>query len=558
MPAIILSNLGWSAPDGTPVLSGLDFRFTSERIGLIGRNGVGKSTLLALIAGERSPATGNIRVDGRFATLRQTLEPDPDQTVADLFDVRSALSLLDKAETGMATIEELGACDWTLPPRLADALAEVGLTVAATTPLNRLSGGQRTRAALAAAAFTRPDWLLLDEPTNHLDAEGRDALAALLRRWRGGAIVVSHDRTLLEGMDAIAELTSLGMARYGGNWSAWRARKDIELAATHQTLDHAEREAATLARKTQIATERQQRRDSAGARQAARGGMPRILLGRRKEQAERSGGDATRRAERQRAEVESAIADARTKIEILAPLSVSLPSTQVPSGQMLLAIDDVTAGHDPAAPALRDISLTITGPERIAVTGPNGAGKSTLLHLVAGQIAPLSGQVHRPVATALLDQDASLLDRNATIADNFARLHPGATRNAIHAALARFRFRADLALQQVATLSGGQRLRAALACVLGGEALPPLLLLDEPTNHLDLDSIRAIEQGLAAYDGALLVVSHDPAFLDAIGITRRIALGQCAAEVSTGPLGRGASHTNMAAVNSTSDDMKKM
>jgi ATPase subunit of ABC transporter with duplicated ATPase domains len=132
--------------------------------------------------------------------------------------------------------------------------------------------------------------------------------------------------------------------------------------------------------------------------------------------------------------------------------------------------------------------------------------------------------VERRVACALLDQRASLLDRRASIADNFARLHPGATHNAVRAALARFRFRADLALQRVDTLSGGQMLRAALACVLGGATLPPLLLLDEPTNHLDIASIEAVEQGLAAFDGALVVVSHDEAFLDAIGITRRVKL----------------------------------
>ncbi|MEC3948491.1 ATP-binding cassette domain-containing protein [Sphingobium sp. HWE2-09] len=219
------------------------------------------------------------------------------------------------------------------------------------------------------------------------------------------------------------------------------------------------------------------------------------------------------------------MAQARSRIDIHDPLSVALPSAHVPTGRILLTIDHVTAGHDPAHPVLRDFSLTIAGPERIAVTGPNGAGKSTLLHLVAGDLAPLSGQVHRPADCALLDQDASLLAPDASIADNFARLHPDAGRNAIHAALARFGFRAGLALQRVISLSGGQRLRAALACVLGGERLPPLLLLDEPTNHLDLASIAAVEQGLAAYDGALMVVSHDPAFLEAIGITRRIALG---------------------------------
>ncbi|SEQ54847.1 ABC-F family ATP-binding cassette domain-containing protein [Sphingobium sp. YR768] len=524
MPAILLSSLSWSAPDGTAVLSGLDFGFTSERIGLIGRNGVGKSTLLALMAGERQPSAGRVQIDGTVATLRQS--PLPDQTIADLFGVAPALALLDQAEAGTATMAELEQCDWTLPARLADALAEAGLTADLMTPLTHLSGGQRTRAALAACVFAQPDWLLLDEPTNHLDAEGREAVTALLKRWRGGAIVVSHDRALLDIMDAIAELTSLGIARYGGNWSAYRARKDVELAAAQDRLDHAERQASTIARKTQIATERQQRRDGAGARQAAKGGLPRILLGKRKEQAERSGGDAARRNDQQRQQAQETIAEARGKIEILAPLTVTLPSANIPSSRTLLRLEGVTAGHDPAHPVLRDLSLTITGPERIAITGPNGAGKSTLLHLIAGQIAPFIGQVHQPENSALLDQEASLLDGENSIADNFARLHPGATRNAIHAALARFRFRADLALQRVATLSGGQKLRAALACVLGGDTVPPLLLLDEPTNHLDLDSIAAIEQGLAAYDGALIVVSHDSAFLDAIGITRRIPLPQ--------------------------------
>ncbi|GAY22344.1 MULTISPECIES: ABC-F family ATP-binding cassette domain-containing protein [Sphingobium] len=524
MPSIVISQLGWSAPDGTAVLSGLDFRFTAERLGLVGRNGVGKSTLLALIAGQRAPASGTIRIDGGIATLRQTVQVAPEERIADLFGAREALALLGKAERGEADMAELEACDWTLPGRIEEALASVGLAADPDTPLLALSGGQRSRAALAGAAFARPDFLLLDEPTNNLDAEGRAALSDLLSRWKAGAIVVSHDRALLEQMEAIAELTSLGIQRYGGNWTAYRERKAVELAAAGQQLEQAERRMTDIARRTQIAAERKQRRDAAGARKGAKGDMPRILIGMRKNRAEGSGGDAARLADRLRREAEEAAQAARSRIEIVESLTVALPSTGLQADRQIVRIDRVSAGYRADAPVLRDFSLRIDGPERIAVTGPNGAGKSTLLKLIAGLIPPLSGTVQLSVDCALLDQGVGLLDPQASIAANFARLHPRATENAVRAALARFRFRADLALQRVGTLSGGQLLRAGLACVLGGDTLPPLLMLDEPTNHLDLDSVAAIEQGLAAFDGALIVISHDAAFLEAVGIGREVSL----------------------------------
>ena len=159
------------------------------------------------------------------------------------------------------------------------------------------------------------------------------------------------------------------------------------------------------------------------------------------------------------------------------------------------------------------------------MTGPNGCGKSTLLAVITGALAPLSGAAVLSVPFVRLDQDVGLLDPDASILDNFRRLNPEADKTACRAALARFRFRADAALQGVASLSGGQRIRAGLACVLGGPSPPPLLILDEPTNHLDLDAVRAVETGLAGYDGALIVVSHDEAFLAALGVTRRVALG---------------------------------
>jgi len=253
--------------------------------------------------------------------------------------------------------------------------------------------------------------------------------------------------------------------------------------------------------------------------------MPRILIGARKQRAEESTGANSRLAERQRADAGAALAAARDRIEIVDPLSAGLAPTGLPASRTVLELDSVTAGYVAGQPVVHDVTLTVTGPERIAITGPNGSGKSTLLALVAGTLAPWSGRVDTRVPFAMFDQRVSLLDPALSIADNFLAINPGTTNNQCRAALARFRFRADAADRIVGTLSGGQMLRAGLACTLGAPQPPPLLILDEPGNHLDLDTLAAIESGLAAYDGALLVVSHDPAFLAAIGITREVALG---------------------------------
>ncbi|MGY4457589.1 ABC-F family ATP-binding cassette domain-containing protein [Bradyrhizobium sp. LB13.1] len=525
MPAsIILSNLTLSTPDGRPLFSNIDLTFGAERTGLVGRNGVGKTTLLASISREHVPQSGRVVVNGTVGLLRQGVQLLAGAKVIDLFGARPALELLRRAERGEASADEVSEVDWTLETRLASALALVGFGVAPEIELDRLSGGQITRVRLAALIFAEPDFLLLDEPTNNLDREGRAAVIDFLASWRGGAIVVSHDRSLLETMDAIVELTSLGATRYGGNWSSYREQKAVALAAVGHDLAHAERRLSGIDGKAQEAAEKKARKDSGGKKKRAKGDMPRILAGARKDRSEDSGGKNVQIAERRRAEALEAVDTARRRIEILQPMSVKLTSTHLPAGREVVWLDRVSAGYQPDRIILHDLSLAIAGPERVAIVGPNGSGKTTLLKLIAGELHALSGIVRVRPDFALFDQKVSLLDPAISILDNFGRLNPKAGPNECHAALARFMFRADAALQIVGHLSGGQMFRAGLACVLGGATPPSLLILDEPTNHLDIDSIEAVEAGLRAYDGALLVVSHDEAFLQAIGITRRVEL----------------------------------
>jgi ATPase subunit of ABC transporter with duplicated ATPase domains len=243
-----------------------------------------------------------------------------------------------------------------------------------------------------------------------------------------------------------------------------------------------------------------------------------------KRAAEQSAGAATRLAERLSEEVAAEAAEARAKIEILQPLAVTLAPSGLPPGREVLRATGLCGGPADMPDLIDNFDLAIIGPERIAATGPNGSGKTTLLRLLTGALAPSSGAVVLRVRWALLDQSVSLLDSGETIRDNYRRLNPDDDENACRAALARFKFRADAALQVVGTLSGGEMLRAGLAATIGSTRPPELLILDEPTNHLDLEAIAAVEAGLSAYDGALLVVSHDRDFLAAIGIEREIVL----------------------------------
>lgn len=514
MPASIsLSGLSWSTPDGTPLFTNIDLSFTAERTGIVGRNGVGKSTLLRLIAGELHPSAGQIRISGTIASTRQEALVRPGDTIADLFGARAALDLLNRAESGLADTDELAAADWTLPARLEAALLRCGLDVGPQTPLQILSGGQRSRASLAALILANPDFMLLDEPTNNLDREGRRVVIELLRSWKGGAIIVSHDRELLEEMDAIVELTSLGATRYGGGYSAFREHKATEMEAAREALAHAEKTSVETARRAQQATERKARKDGAGHRARAKGGQPKILLDAAKGRAEASGGSGVRLREARREAAEAALSAARERIEVLQPLRMDIPPTGLASGRTVLRLECVTGGYDPDQPILRDLTLTMTGPVRGVIAGPNGSGKTTLLRLITGEIAPQCGQVELLVSHAMLDQHVTLLDPAMTLRDNFRRLNPASDTRIAQAALARFGFRAGDALRCAGDLSGGERLRAGLACTLGALPPPMLLILDEPTNHLDLEGLTALEAALASYDGAVLAISHDAAFI---------------------------------------------
>lgn len=519
---LTLDSLSAATPDRRTLFDNLTFTVGAERVGLVGRNGAGKSTLLRIVAGECDPLAGTITRMGSIGMLAQDWPAT--MTVAEALGVADRLAVLEHIIAGNGHEADFAAADWTLEGRIADAFVRIGLPPIETRrTMGSLSGGERMRVGMARLSIEAPDLLILDEPTNNLDAGGRAGVMALIREWRGGVLVASHDRMLLEQMDRIVELTPVGVHVFGGNWSAFAEAREAERALARSELERRDADLRATRRAMQDQREAKARRDKAGRAFAASGSAPKILLGAQAQRAENSAGRARRIADRLVDEAAGKADDARARVEILTPLTIALPPSGVPSHADLLTLEDVTVAA--GARMLGPWTLRVRGPERIAVSGPNGAGKTSLLGVATGTVSPSAGRVSRAEGRlAFLDQHVSLLAPCQSILANFRRLNPSLDEQDAHAACARFAFRNRDALQLAGSLSGGERLRAALACVLAGERPPWLLLLDEPTNHLDIESVEILEQALGDYDGGLVVVSHDKAFLEAIGIDRTFAL----------------------------------
>jgi ABC transport system ATP-binding/permease protein len=496
MSLIVLSNacLAFGHVD---LLSHADFSLSeNERIGLIGRNGTGKSTLLKILAGQQQADSGTLQLRQglRVAFLAQepvlensaTVFDQVSQGLSEAVALRKEFESLDH-ERDHARFDELSVQldtmgGWAWEQRVEEVLQRLGLD--AHKQISHLSGGNKKRVALAQALVAAPDVLLLDEPTNHLDIDSIVWLEGLLNEFRGAIVFVTHDRAFLNNVcTAIVELDRGQLKRYPGNFSAYQSQKEDELAA--QTLANARADKL-------LAQEEVWVRKGVEARRTRSVGRIARLEKLRQQRAQRR--------------------------ELMGNIKLAVASGER-SGKIVAELLEVTKRFD-NKPVIRDFSCTVLRGDKIGLIGPNGAGKTTLLKIILGELAPDSGTVKlgTKLEIAYFDQMRNALDLEASL-ENF--ISPGSEwieingeRKHVKSYLGDFLFAPERAASPVKSLSGGERNRLLLARLFARPA--NVLVLDEPTNDLDVETLDLLEELLQNYSGTVFLVSHDRVFLDQV------------------------------------------
>ena len=529
--SIIIKDLSYTHTDKEVLFSNLNLIINcGEKNALTGNNGCGKSTLMRILAGEAAPSAGSVHCSGHLYYVPQHFGQYDGRTVAQVLGIDRKLTALhailngDTAEEHFARLDN----DWNIEERTQAVLHAWHLNgISLLRPLEGLSGGEKTRLFLAGMELKEPDTLLLDEPTNHLDTAGRKRLYDFVHRTSATVLVISHDRTLLNLLPAICELSRNGLACYGGNYDFYKEQKEVHRNALQQQLEEKEK-ALRLARKTaREMEERKARQNTRGEKASIKKGIPRILLGGLKNHAENSSSKLSNVHAEKTDKIQQEITNLKGSLPQTNKLKTDFNASALHIGKILVTAQNINFHYPDSNTNLWTVPLSfqLRSGNRFCIKGDNGSGKTTLLKLITGELTPTGGTIERADFTYIyLDQEYSLIQNEYTVSEqaeafNLRHLPEHETKTILN----RYLFPQDVWNKPCSKLSGGEKMRLAFCCLMIADNTPDLFILDEPTNNLDIESIEIITATIRNYQGTVLAVSHDRDFLKETGIEQEIS-----------------------------------
>lgn len=527
---ILLQNISFGFPGGDLLFNHINVTIPSQtKSALVGNNGMGKSTLLKIIADEIQSLSGNINIQGDIFYVPQMFGNFNHFTIAECLRIDQKLHALLKITNGEVDEEyfEILNDDWEIEERCQNALQYWGLqNFKLTQKLGELSGGQKTKVFLAGIQINQPDIIILDEPTNHLDNEGRKLLYDLIGKTSATIIIVSHDRTLLNLVDTIFELSNQGISAYGGNFDFYTEQKEIEEEALHHDI-HAKEKALKKAKEKERKTlERKQKLDARGKQKQEKSGVARIMMNTLRNNAEKNTSKLKSVHTEKISGISGDLRDLRSSLKNFEQMKVNFNDSNLHSGKILITAENLNFSYGKEKLWKENLSLEIRSGDRICIKGSNGSGKTTLIKLLLKNIAPFTGNVRTSEFNSIyIDQEYSLINHNSTIYEFVQTFNDNAMpESEVKTLLSRFLFGKDTWEKTAGVLSGGERLRLLLCGLSITNKAPDMIILDEPTNNLDLQNVEILTQSIKDYHGTLLVISHDEVFLQEIGIDREVVL----------------------------------
>ena len=527
---LTLQNISYLHPNKDLLFSEINLTVNNnEKIALIGNNGVGKSTLLKIIANKLQPASGQLNIDIEPYYVPQIFGQYNHLTIAQALQIEHKITALKEILSGNVTEENYTqlADDWTIEERCNDALrfwqlADLDLS----QKMETLSGGQKTKVFLAGISIHNSELVLLDEPSNHLDVLGRNILYDFVKSTKSTLIVVSHDRKLLNLLSTVCELNKNGIKVYGGNYDFYAEQKRIENNALNQDIQSKEKALRKAKEKERETLERQQKLDSRGKGKQEKAGIARIMMNTLRNNAENSSAKIKSVHTEKIENISQELQEKRSSLSDIDKMKFGFDNSALHKGKILFAATDINFGYNKQFIWKENLNFQITSGERIVLKGANGSGKTTLIKLILGDLQSTTGTIYKAENKSVyIDQDYSLIDNSLKVYEQSQTFNTSALQeHEIKIRLNRFLFNKDDWDKPCSALSGGERMRLMLCCLTIGSKSPDIIILDEPTNNLDIQNIEILTAAINEYQGSLIVVSHDETFLEQINIEHSIEL----------------------------------